>query len=524
MAIISNILPERVSLARSPVRVTLETNLPATPVFTNTLRFQISGTPAAGQTLRIAYDDVDETFEVFTVADESGNTLSVQGILSLDNYTNLLAEQMRANYNIFMVFEVTVTINVVGRFISLDPRGNRAGTYTVENTLTNIAHTVFLGSSSEYQPALRLLLIVETNQPESRRLVHSLPVIADEAPVVFEIQEDFELQPSAPTSNSIGAGGAYMTQCAGNWASYKLYWAEQFGSPAQASALQSDDITRYAIFGGQDYFNEYGPFWEYFNLNGKFLTAAPRTQTVTSEQPVWLYWLGRADARSIRIAGNFTRRSGATGTFLRGLFVETRGIPVALKAGMQQLNLPDTAADPIISYRVWLINSTATVISEVFTFAVTAQCGEFNRYFLFANSQGGCDTVRATGKHETSLAVSSQEGKRYVSPAELERGEDFQYGRTSRAVFEGSVGYKSASYLAYLQDMLNAPSAWLVDIPNSRLNPILISAGDYRLFKDGDDLFTLKFRYTFAWEDAHAGIRDDGSRIIVAQTPEPDVQ
>jgi hypothetical protein len=523
MAIVSTILPEKVSLARSPVLVTLESDRPAEPVFTNTLRLQVTGSPTVGQTIRIRYGDVDEAFQVLTVSDGSGNTLSAQGSLSLAAYTNLLAAELSGNYDLFMAFSITTTINVVGNFINLDPRADRSSTWNVENDLTNVADSIFLGSSSAYEPNPRLLLVVETLEPESRRLVHSLPLIASQVPVTFDIQADFELQPSPPPSNTIGSAGAYLTQCVGNWARYRLYWSEQYGLPAQSSRLQSDDEIRFAIFGGQDYFHEYGPFWSYYRFNGKFLTSAPRTQVITSEQPVWLYWLGRAD-RTIRIGGTFTRRTGATGTFLRGLYSESLGVVAAMKVGLRQLNLPDNETDPIISYRVWLQNSEAIAISEVFTFQVTGACAEFNRYFLFANSLGGCDTVRATGKHETTLSVSSQEGRRYLEPSDLERGEDFQYGRKSRAVFEGSVGYKTASYLTYLQDMLNAPAAWLVDVENARLNPILIAPGDFRLMKDGDDLHTLKFRYSFAWEDAHAGIRDDGSRIIVAQTPEPDVQ
>jgi hypothetical protein len=502
------------------VRVTLESDRPAEAVFTNTLRLQVSGSPSVGQTLRIRYGDVDEAFEVLTASDGSGNTLSAQGSLSLAAYTNLLAAELSGNYALFLAFEITVTINVVGNFINLDPRGDRSSTWNITNGLSNIAHTVFLGSSSAYEPNPRVVLIVETLDPERRRLVHSLPLLASQVPVTFEIQADFELEPCPPPSNTIGNAGAYLTQCVGNWARYILHWGEQFGSPAQASRLQSDGMIRYALFGGQDYFSQYDAFWSYFSQNGRFLTAAPRTQAITSEQPIWLYWVGRTDARTIRIGGNFTRRSGATGTFLRGLYVESRGVPVALKVGLQQLNLPDDADDPIISYQVWLQNLEAIAISEVFTFQVTGACSEFNRYFLFANSLGGCDTVRATGKHETSISVRSQEGRRYLEPAKLERGEDFQYGRTSRATFEGSVGYKSASYISYLQDLLNAPAAWLVDVGNARLNPILIAPGDFRLMKDGDDLHTLKFRYSFAWENAHAGVRDDGSRIIVAQTQE----
>jgi len=479
MAITNIIEPEKVSLARSPVQVKLTSNLPTTPNLINRLRLTISGSPAVDETITISYGDVSETFVMKTVADQSGNTLSIQGALTLPQYAELLVEELQQNFNLFLNFEIEYSPGAE-EYISLSPRANLSLTWTVEETLTNIDADIIDGGAA-YQVSPSIVLLAQLYNPDTAQfdilLPHVLPVIESSEEVVFDIHRDFALAPHLPAQSSIGIGGEYIEECVDNWTKYKLSWAERSGSPAQTSALQSSDTEFYAIFGGNDYFHQYDEFWSFHQLNGKFLTAAPRTQTVTYEQPVWLYWIGRT-SRITKISGVATHRSGATTPYTRGEISEVQGEVIVLK-----------------------------------------ECDSWTRYFLFANSLGGCDTVRATGKHTTRLNTITQEGSRITTEntASAGQGEDFHYNRRSRVSYEGSVGHKSASYVAYLQDLMNAPAAWLIDLNANRYNPVLIEAGDINLLKDDEDLYTLRFSYAHAWEEAHLGVTDDGQRIIVSE-------
>lgn len=514
-------LPEDVALGRSPILVSLVTDRPALEVMVNSARLQVLGSPAVGETLRLQYEGVDVTLTVQVDADDTGQTISQQGALSLADYTELLGEELRGNVTLFLAFEIEAFTNGAGSFIRFNPRQSLAGTWTVTNGLSNITDTILLSTNTEYEENLSVVLVVETANSSlqyDRRLVHRLPVYENSAVLRFNLQPDLLLRPCAPFSNSIGTGGSYFQQCEGSWQRYRLYWAEQYGA-GMTSRLGTNGKEYTAIYAGNSYFEQYNEFWAWHKDAGKFLTPGPRRQNVTYEQPTWLYWIGKQTNRIIRIAGRLTRLSGAQETFHRGSYTETRGVPVLLKAGFNQLNLPSTD-DPVISYELWLAQLDGTVISEVFTFTITAECDEFTRYFLFSNSHGGCDTVRATGKHTTSIEVETQEGRRSVDAKTLEDGEDFYYNRLSRAVYTGSVGYKSASYIAYLQDLLNSEQAWLIDVNQSRLNPVLIEPGSYRILKDGEDLHTLTFQYSHAWQDAHAGLLDDGQRILVGQSPD----
>jgi hypothetical protein len=520
MPITTIIKPEKVSLARSPIEIQLTSNLPtvATPV--NNLRLTINGSPAVDDQIMISYGNVSETFTVKTFADQSGNTLSVQGSLTLSEYAQRLADELNRNFNLFSNFLITYSPGAE-EYVRLSPREDLSSSWSVDNELTNIDDDIIISNNPVFQPSPSLLLLVQIYNRDSQEydiiLPHILPSLNSQQPVTFDIHRDFDLAPHLPAPDSIGIGGDYISLCENNWIKYKLRWAERSGIPAITTALQSHEMEFCAVFGGNNYFGQYEPFWSFWKLNGKFLTAAPRTQVVTYEQPVWLYWIGRVNRTTV-ISGVATHRSGATTAFSRGEIDEVIGEVIVIKAGFTQLQLTENDSDPVVQYTVFL-KSGSLAISEVFTFKITGQCHDWTRYFLFANSLGGCDTVRATGKHTTTIGTITQEGTHITNQKTIAEGhgDDFHYNRRSRVVYEGSVGHKSAGYVAYLQDMLNAPAAWLIDVRANRFNPILINAGDTRLFKDDEDLNTLKFSYAHAWEDAHIGIADDGQRIIVTE-------
>lgn len=519
MAIISTALPEKVSLARSPIRVKLESNMPLEERPVNRLRLAVTGNPAVGEEITIGYGGISETFVVQNVADNSGRSISQQGGLSLVDYAEQIAIELQRNFNLYLNFNIFYEQGAQ-EYVYVEPREDRSSDFSIENGLTNIDDQIILSSNQTYEgfPSLTLFVQIYNSQTDAFDILlpHVLPLL--DYTVEFEIDSDFELHPHLPAPSSIGIGGDYMSACQGNWTKYKLSWAERKGSPAVTEGLQTDDKTYFAVYAGNDFFHQYNDFWSFWRLNGKFCTAAPRVQTITYEQPMWLYWIGRANRDAV-IAGRLTRRSGASENFTRGAIEEVQGEMFVIKAGFTQLQLPDDVDDPVVRYTLFLRSGEQT-ISEVFTLNITGRCAPWTRYFLFANSLGGCDTVRATGKHSTSLSTETQEGSRITSADLIQqgRGEDFHYNRRSRVAYEGSVGYKSEGYISYLQDFLNAPAVWIVDVNAARFTPVLIEPGNIDLLKDDEDLYTLRFSYAHAWQDAHLGVTDDGNRIITSQS------
>jgi hypothetical protein len=63
---------------------------------------------------------------------------------------------------------------------------------------------------------------------------------------------------------------------------------------------------------------------------------------------------------------------------------------------------------------------------------------------------------------------------------------------------------------------------WMIDVQRGQFSPVLIDAQSISLVKDGEDLSTLRFRYSHAWEDVGIGTTDDGQRIMLQGTDDQD--
>lgn len=518
MAIINTDLPEDVSLVRSPLQVKLTSNLQVEPAAFDHVKIAVAGSPTVGQTLRLQYGDIDETFTVQTVSDGTGNTISQPGALSLAEYAALLAEEFSKNYPLFFNFVITAVTEASVEYVKIYPR---VGDYewTVTDGLTNLTANLidYTNPIAPVNPGV--VLLVEIYNPATGTyndpLPHVLPILSNNEELVFEIQKDFDLRHQLPPTNTIGISGDYLQYCTDNVTQYRTRWAEQQGRPAVVGGMTADAV-KYAIFGGNAFLLRYSDFWTFWKTNQRFLTSQPGTREVTIDQPEYLYWVGRTDSPIlINIRATATQRSGTVTTYDRGSSTVALGQVVLLKAGYMQLNLPDIPSDPIVSYTVDL-RSGGLKISESITYNIIGNCGEFTRYYLFGNSLGGCDTVRATGKFVTSLNITTQQASRIVTAEVLEegRGQDFDYDRTVRAQYEGSVGYKSLEYILYLQDLLQSPEVWMVDVTRQLFSPIQVDAGTIQLAKDGEDLYSLSFRYRHAWEDDSLGVSGVAQRTI----------
>ena len=527
--ITSHTPPEKVSLGRQPIQIKLTSNLSATQNLVNSLRLKITGSPAVGEQLTITYADVSETFTVQTSADNSGTTLSVQGALSLSAYANLLVQELSRNYALYRACTIRYDAGSFD-FIYLEPRTDLSQTWSFTEDLANIEPEVILGGvGAAFEPNPGLVLLVEKYNPETGTyedpIPHDLPIIAYDEEVVFDVHKDFDLRHHLPPITTIAAGGDYFTACTDCIQAFRYSFAERSGRPSVVKGLESDKQDYFVLYAANSFFSQYADFWAYWRVNGRFLTTQSKVKTVTYDQPEWLYWIGRQfGVLVIRITA--TQRSGTVSLYNRGGVSVSLGDVVAVKTGYNQLNLPDTPDDPIVKYVVELTTG-GSVVSEAFEYRITGNCGEYERYFLFGNSLGGCDTVRATGKFRTRIETTAQEARRVVNPAVIgdSRGQYFQYERLGRNTYEGSVGYRSAAYIAYLQELLLSPEVWLVDTVAQRFNPILIDTGTLDILKDGDDLYTLRFAYRHAWEEQGLGVTDDGQRIQLPPTnPDDGIQ
>lgn len=527
MPISSAILPEDVALCRGPVQASITSNLPTSPRPINALRLTVSGSPAVGQELSFSYGGVSVTFSVLTVSDQSGVTISQQGALSLAEYAELLAQEIGSNAQVYEAFRVYATSGA-DEYVYIEPRGSTELDWAFSDDLANILLQNIQGTNSEYEDLPGVLLTLEIYDHATAQwgqpIVLVQPLVADGQACIFDVGPYFELRHHLPTTSSIGSGGLVIQPCTDNWTRYRLRYTDRAGLPPVTARL-SDAAELVAIYGAPGYWRQYDSWWNYWRLSGRFLSTAPGPREVGFDEPWWLYWIGNTTSpATLRLRCIATKASGATSTYTFSSYTLAEGEVVAIKAGFKQLGLPEIEDDPIVSYQLFLITNLGAEASERITARIVGAYGQWRRFFAFGNPLAGIDTVRATGKWTTALELTDQRARRPITQqlTQQGRGPDFAVDRRGRASFEGSVGHRSPAYVAYLQELLLAPEAWVIDEVNLRFVPITIDAGSVSLFKDGDDLFTLRFRYSHAWQDTSLGATDDGSRIILPQSPELD--
>lgn len=507
MAIIDTILPEKVSQVKcNEVRVAASSNMIVEPLVNN-LRIRVDGSPSVGEELTFSYDGVTVTFTVAAQADDSGSQLSQQGALSLDDYVALLADELKKNWDVCLNFRVEFDVSAALKYIRLFPRATSSLDWTFENGLTNFDVVDVVSSSSADVENGSIALLVEVYDQESAEygnpLPHILPILINYQPVVFDIRPDFNLRYHLPDRATIGIGGDFFNHAPDCYTKYRLRLGERQGAPPQVQALNIIDQEFFAIYGGRPTRESYQKWWQFFGKGKQFLTLQPLQKETTMEQPEWLYWIGRADhTLLLRVETTAYDGTETTYTLSDGYDFEL-GVVAYIKTGFTQLGLTYDPANPIIAYTVYLVDGADFIWSEKREYILDADCVKWERYFLFGNSLGGCDTLRATGKSEATINYEAQQAERILSQEVIEngRGQYFQYNRSQRVSFEARVGYISKEQLLYLHELLLSEEAWMIDVDTEEFIPIVISPGSVDFFKDGQDLYTLTFNYEYAFED-----------------------
>jgi len=529
MAIINTILPEQVSMVNNtPLRVTLASDQPTASVLLRKLRLRVNGSPAVGETLSFSHSDLSITLTVQVQSDDSGNTISTQGALSIVDYAQLLVDELNASYELFLNFRIVLNVQGSTYFIDIFPRGSLGPEFSFTNGLSNIVVDQIVGTNGEYQASPAAAVVTEiwdhAAQAYTQRSEHVLPVTTPGADLIFDLQSDFTLQHELPPVDSIVSAGPVVHPCTRNWTKYRLYYCERAGLPPTYTKLQGGSTEYYAFHGGRGFFQQDELFWGFWKQNGKWQTSQLSPKQITPSQPEWLYYLGR-QSRTLRVRLILTRRDNTTETIDLENFAESIGQIYAFKTGFDQLGLSIDLANPIVKYAVVLVESGVTEVTERYQYRITLDGSPWDRFFLFGNSLGGFDTVRGTGRQTSAVEISSATARRIVTAADRAqfKGQYFEYDRQMRGRFRGSIGYKTLPRVLQLREMLLSESVYIVDQQGIRFVPIQIDAGSVNLFKDGDDLFGVDFSYQHAWEEQNIDIADYGEAIVTGEQPTPTI-
>lgn len=243
-----------------------------------------------------------------------------------------------------------------------------------------------------------------------------------------------------------------------------------------------------------------------------FLTHQPRPKQVTSTQLEWLHFFIplNSDPTSVTLKVDITFTNGTKSTYTPSGFtlVATAGEIVEIPAGYSQLELASQGS--VKSWQVYLVANGGSLAGELFTELMEyslsdCKCTPRDRFFLFAGSLGGWDTLHAHGRATTSVIASGQLVSR--APSAFPTKTDHQ-SRLVNTQFQHThaqaVGYVPLAEARWLRDIAITQEAYRIGEttgPNTsgagELVPVNIDRGTIKIEEDGS-MATISFNYTDA--------------------------
>lgn len=504
-------MPEDVSLVKSgPTYVVLDTDRDLYPYSSVVIDLVVTGTINVGEFFTFSYGDISITFTGANPADDSGVQLSTNaGALPIDEYADALAEEFRQNFEIARYFEISRSSGI-SEHILIKPIDNFTNDFAQSNDMANVTASIIQTGTANFEKNLKIVLLVEEYDTfyskYKKGKVHILEPVNSRA--AFNIAKDFDLQHDFPAASTINSSSFNWNVCANNFVKYRLRYAEQYGEPAEVRALTTNATEKFAVYGSREYPKRLNLWWNSFKASDKFLTLQPNNKRISYEQPEYLYWIARTDpSPAIEMRATATLADGSTVNTSPGAssYFTVYGQIYKFTTQYKQLGFTLDPLNPIVSYKVWMIDSvTTSVITEERNYIIDPKAMDYEKYYAFGNSLAGVETMRGTGKMVESPKYEWQEATlydAYLGELSAKHSQTYQYNKKEIVTWAGSVGYHSKEYIESLKDALLSDDVRLIDIENKQFIEILVNKGSVNMPKDDDDLYSLEWEYRFAFEN-----------------------
>jgi hypothetical protein len=277
-----------------------------------------------------------------------------------------------------------------------------------------------------------------------------------EGRTTFEVQELLEpfVTPQLPVV------GQAPARADGVFCRFFLRYYER---TTDGSSVASTVETNYLVHGGLDYYEAAAGTWftGYQATRRPFLTWEPLVKKVLPDQPEYLYFMVPTDSVgpldfTLRLRLHLVDGSHRDHTITRRT---GRGFEIfCLPAGPVQLEVAEkemAAGQQASRYELSVVDTTGNLLSEVRTYVLDRRYCPVRRYFLYANSLGGWNTLVCRGRVARDLATktTSSENARTAGYDPL-RGDYTISRRTGMPTLKCSAGARSAAQLLADQDFL----------------------------------------------------------------------
>ncbi len=227
----------------------------------------------------------------------------------------------------------------------------------------------------------------------------------------FEVQE--LLEPFV-THHLPALRQPFISPATGLFCRFYLRHYEITTAGASASVTLDDN---YLVRGGLSFDEAARNAWFAFYQQQQqpFLTWEPTTKPVLADQPEYLYCMvPRANVTELRYYLRLLFEDGSETTVLHATRFDVLNFEVyCLPAGYQQLGLVDyeTPTQVLRAWEVVVKDQTDTPVTERRTFELDRRAAPTRRYFHYANSLGGVNTLCARGRNKQELATKTLSGE-----------------------------------------------------------------------------------------------------------------
>lgn len=246
---------------------------------------------------------------------------------------------------------------------------------------------------------------------------------------------------------------------------FYLKYREVYGTPPTPAVATT--ITQHVVVRGGLSFAEFRArtwFDTYQERRKVFLTWQPNNKPARRDQPEFLCFQPLEDYGTLQLRRRVYLANGtsavATVATISGVYCYE---VYCAAVGFAALSLGAQPAR-VLAWEVWLTTAGGAAVSEVRRYELDERPVWQCRYFLFANSLGGIDTLVATGRAGQEAAVTGDDLALTLAPDyEVLAGDTAALERELTPVLKVATGLRSRAELLALQDFLVSRRVLLVE-------------------------------------------------------------
>jgi len=293
--------------------------------------------------------------------------------------------------------------------------------------------------------------------------------------------------------------------------SWYFRYGEKWGdSDYRGMTLSS---TYYVMQGGVSwmqqakYNNDDSSYWAKLCYNQYFLSWAPLTRYIGTEEPVKLYYINHSAATTLKVKAKlYTASANSTITVDSVAGVADKAMYEFILSPAK-VKYTGISTETLVKIEVWIDNESDVRVSEIRTFFIDYSHYEHTRYFIFRNSLGAFEILRTTG-----LMAKVDDYSREVAAMSPETGytskerEELSVMNMEQQKFTVAVGWMSRyasadEFRNWLRDF--ALSKEVYQAIGNTLKPVRLTGSSFDHGKDRDTITGFSFEFVNAFTDEH---------------------